>query len=716
MIAVVAMLGGCRRGGEASDGIAVAQALVDHQRDDEALAVLGGMLDGGRPAEARRAMAAIYLRRKQVELAEQRLGEALAIDQRRGDHAAAYADLAPLVTMRRNRDDYPRALQLANQAASEAEASGDRTLHGRALVSIGSVLQGAGDYERALDAYRRAGEQLPPDARKDRARVLIYRAVLLGEQRQHALARPLLEDARRLAIEIADHMLVLSAEINLADIALARRDLEAAARHLDEAQRAWQASGATAPSQGLLFNRAILARRQGDLAAATRAIDALAAADPSPDTSWVISHERGLTAQAAGDLDAAERHYLAAIDVVEAMWRSASTDDLKAPLFEDRWLPYQSLIALRLDRGAVEPAFATLVQAQGRMFLSEAAIASAGASIERRERLRTLLPLVAAAPIARSIAPTETLRGLRDHYVLDYFAAGGQMRLVAIDRGTLRATRVKIELPALDKLIDDFLAHSDDRGAAKALGDALLPPAVIDAAPRRIHVIPDAALQRVPFAALIAGGARLVDRHEIVYSPSATGLASLDATAGASAAGASAGRSPVLLGDPQRNLRHAADEVRAVAAATGAVAKTGSEATVAALQSARDASLLHVIGHSGVDPGGGYLVMADGKVSAAQIVTWQLRPHLAVLPTCASAASNRRDMWGSLAAAFLAAGSVDVVSTLYTVDDSTAAEFVGDFYRHGGANDPVAATAAAQRELAGHTPVLTWSAFIVIGL
>jgi tetratricopeptide (TPR) repeat protein len=696
--------------GDHRDGLHAAQALSKLQREDDALAILARVVPGPHGTEAQRTIAMIEIGRKQYGAAARRLRVALQLDQARGDHAGASADLGALVAVAWNQDDFATALRLSNAAIAEAEAAGDSTLRASALISQGTVLESAGDYERALEAYAKGSALLAAGDRRERARVLICRAGLLGEQRQYALARPLLEEARSLARAVSDFTLLRDAEVNVAAVALAEHDLDTAAGALLRAQVAWLASRARTPSPGILMNQAIHARYRGDLAGAARSLDAIAATDPTPDYAWTIAHERGLIAYAAHELDAAEQHYLAAIRIIENMWRSSSPEDLKAPFFEDRWLPYQSLFALRLERGDAEGAFATLVSAQGRMFLAEASTASAGASIDRRDRLRLLGPLIEASPIARTFSATDTLEALGERYVLNYFAAAGRMRLLIIDRGALRPTNIDIELSALEKLVDDLLANADDRAAAKALGDALLPDSVVRSDPARLDVIPEGALQRISFAALIAGDERVLQRHDVVYSPSATGLASLGSmTAEPSSA-------PVVLGDPQGNLRHGADEIRTVVARTGAALRTGREATTSALRAAQQARLLHVIGHSGLDGDGGYLVLADGHVSAAQIVSWQIRPHVVVLPTCASAATRRRDMWGSLAVAFLAAGSVDVVSTLHSVEDASAAEFTKHFYTHGGAADPVAATAAAQRELAKHSPVSTWSSFIVVGL
>jgi CHAT domain-containing protein len=249
-------------------------------------------------------------------------------------------------------------------------------------------------------------------------------------------------------------------------------------------------------------------------------------------------------------------------------------------------------------------------------------------------------------------------------------------------------------------------------------------------------------LLRVPFAALLADGARVLDRFDVAYAPSVTGLAALASTPGDPAALASTPGDPtatapsappaaaaatapsappaaapaIVLADARRDLRHAAEEMRMVVDHTGARPRSGSEATRAALRDAAGAALLHVAGHSSVGSAGGYLMLADGEVTAADIIAWRVRPRIVVLPTCASAATVRREMWGSLAAAFLAAGTRDVVATLFSVEDALALEFARSFYQHGGATDPVAATARAQRELAARHPVSSWSAFVVAGL
>jgi CHAT domain-containing protein len=204
-------------------------------------------------------------------------------------------------------------------------------------------------------------------------------------------------------------------------------------------------------------------------------------------------------------------------------------------------------------------------------------------------------------------------------------------------------------------------------------------------------------------------GERLLDRFEIAYAPSVTGLAAMTDER-------SDGGPGFVLADTRRDLRHAAAELADVVEQTGAVQRVGGEATRAALRTAAGGALLHVIAHSGLGPKGGYLVLADGEVSAADIVEWRIGPRLVVLPTCASAATIGKEMWGSLAAAFLAAGSRHVVGTVASVEDHIGAEFSRLFYRAGGLRDPVGAVTRAQREMARNHKVGIWSAFVIAGL
>jgi CHAT domain-containing protein len=657
--------------------------------------------------------------KRRYEEARRDLGSALRRHREIGDHGGASADAQLLSRTYWLVSDYPAAFRWAKDAQTEAAATGQEAVAARTLLWIGNLLQSAGDDARALEAYKQAEPHLPADDKESRARMGFYRALHLRRVGRLPMAEQLLQDARKLAREAGAHRLSQAATIDLASFALAERRLDGAASYLREAREAGRAAGDSKPRPMILVNESELARESGDLAAATAALDQ-AAAGADPETALTIEHHRGLIAEAAGRLDEAERAYRNAIAIIERLREEAAPEDAKASFFEHHWSSYEDLFALQLRRGDARQAFATLVQVQGRMFLDTLSSSAdrvgapgplldgAMARIGALEQL--VVPALSRSPLGQPVAPDDVLAALRDRHVLVYFAGGGRLRLLEIVDGEPRITSVDVELRQLDRLVADFTAHLDDENAAAALGKALVPLDVLPASRARIDVVPTGPLLRVPFAALVVAGERILERHEVAYAPSITGLA---AVANRRHGGAGPG---VVLADARRDLGQAEFEMHVVVDNTKAQGHLGPEATIAAFKAAADASLLHVISHSDLGPSGGYLELADGEVTAADILAWRIRPRLVVLPTCGSAATHRQEMWDSLAAAFLAAGSEHVVATLASVLDRDAAEFTRLFYRAGGIRDPVAAAALAQREMALHLGVAAWSAFIVAGL
>ena len=71
-----------------------------------------------------------------------------------------------------------------------------------------------------------------------------------------------------------------------------------------------------------------------------------------------------------------------------------------------------------------------------------------------------------------------------------------------------------------------------------------------------------------------------------------------------------------------------------------------------------------------------------------------------------------------LSRAFLAAGARNVVGSLWAVEDRSTAQFMDRFYAAGGATDPAAALASAQRALSaapGRSHPYYWAGFVAIG-
>jgi CHAT domain-containing protein len=171
----------------------------------------------------------------------------------------------------------------------------------------------------------------------------------------------------------------------------------------------------------------------------------------------------------------------------------------------------------------------------------------------------------------------------------------------------------------------------------------------------------------------------------------------------------------VFLGDSRDDLPDARQEAIALAGRVGGAAFVGPAATVERLEAGRDANLLHLAIHAEVDRTGGRLLLANQKlITAAEIVTREIGPRVAVLAGCSTGVGRDAEGWGALSSAFLAAGSRSVVATLQWVTDSTAREMMRRFYALGGDRQPALALALAQRQLLS-ADLATWAPFVVHG-
>ena len=239
------------------------------------------------------------------------------------------------------------------------------------------------------------------------------------------------------------------------------------------------------------------------------------------------------------------------------------------------------------------------------------------------------------------------------------------------------------------------------------VADTLLPSAVRDAVrrrhPKRLVIVPDAALHQLPFEALLlSAGPRtkyvLDEWPPITYSPSATVLAQLSART-------------VRTTNQERKLLlvgHSPAEASASAALPGVIAECRRIAavwpkSVTSLldRDARESvvvrhlpthPIVHLATHGFVDEQsdnlfGGLLLAADANgddsLSYLDILRTNLTGcELAVLSACQTSVGPERPMEAStsLAQAFLAAGTHQVVASLWHVSDESTAELMADFY------------------------------------
>lgn len=335
--------------------------------------------------------------------------------------------------------------------------------------------------------------------------------------------------------------------------------------------------------------------------------------------------------------------------------------------------------------------------------------------------------------------------------------------LLASTRGGTRVYR----LPDLAVLVPDVrrLEGLDDPEQMPLLlvrlHRQLVAPALRDLPPevRRLVIVPDGPLHRLPFALLRsreAATASLVARYELSVVPSATlwrhwrrsgsppfrspALVLADPALGAPtgeaaeavAALATSARSAAERGEPSLNpLPHARAEGRAVVELLGGGELwIGAEASEAALKReplSPGYALLHLAAHAVADPrdpdrSAVYLAPGDGedgRLTPAEILELNLDGRLVVLAACETASGEllRGEGILSLTRYFLQAGARGVVASLWELPDEPAAELFSRLYRHLATGESLSgALAGAQRELlAEGGPARVWGGVVVFG-
>ncbi len=655
--------------------------------------------------------ARIHWQRGHRELAAEAYRRALALHREAGDHAQAARSLYGLFYLAWESSEYRQALTLAHGVAEEASMAQDRAMEATALQAILTLRYDLGDLDGAqltLDAAQALNRP------EDRARLLSFEGVIRLDQGRPALAGAALEQALELATGDEEKRFFRSIYLNLARAKLELDDPEGAGRHLASAWEYAEPDGQT--QTALLYYQARLERRLGQYAKAAATLGTALSQDPVTGWAWKLEYHRGLAEEARGENQAAEAAFENAAAIVEELRSSLEFDEFKAWLLDQKRQPFEALFRLQADAGRSRAALATVERAKARTFLDAFIHAAAGSSAtapeaaaDRPQALRELLPAMSESAVVALRPLEQVLEAAGDRHFLVYFDAGDRLWLITV-AGRRIVPRPLAGSTEVEELVRSFLAHPDDPAPATALGEILLPPGSLPERGSRLYVVADSELGRLPFAALRRKDRFLVEDHEITYVPSLNALAAIDDRPRQPSG------PPAVLGDPRGDLHSAALEAREVAARLGIAAHTGGAATAGALAEASDAQVLHLAAHTGIGPRGPWLALADGEVSAAAVVDLRLAPRLVVLASCASAARRGRGMWGSLGAAFLAAGSEGVLASLWSIEDEPARRFLLRFYDEGGAVDAAAALARAQQaSIAAGEPPSFWAPFVLFG-
>lgn len=650
----------------------------------------------------------------------------LAVSQRRYDDARKLLELAreihaaegkardlahddqALADIHYRQEQYADALRSLHSCIAEARSAHDGIIEGYCHLSAGVVLGESGYFAGAKQEFALAEPFLTTD--RDLAQLEADRGALdqlyeFGPVHHNYNAQAAVE--YRAALEHAKRagrtQDVLADEQNLVYSLAESGHLDEASQQLEQT-RLLDVDGQAAQELTMLAAR--IAWHRKDLALAFALDNQVYDKLEETDERLNVAILQARIALANNDPAVAEQWANRGIDLVEKR-RAESALEMRPWVLSLRRQPYELLFTALVRGHRFDDAVVAFDHMHARTLLDASAQRASQpltltSAAEQTETFARQAPLWSAAPIMGTLAAKDLLAKLAAADVIALVIAEGSIwRITSHDRSI--AIDEVGALEQLEPQLERFEATPTDTSLGDALGTKLLGE---DAFRRSgtLHVILDGQLASIPVAALRANGMPLIATRPIVRPPRLSDVDCVTPLAGAPHA--------VVIADAEGDLSAARDEATQVATQLGVEPIVGSAATRAALLSARDADLLHVAVHARVDVGGGALVMHDQAVSALDIVGHRT-PRMVVLSACSSAASADNESATSLATAFLAGGSSQVIATLRPVTDAGARELAHELYRSG-VSDPVRSLARVQAKLAT-TANADWPSFVIYG-
>lgn len=625
--------------------------------------------------------------------------------ERDRDRAALAAAFEARAAQRSVEGDYERTLDDLAAAVESWRAVDSRDDEGRCLVRLAGVqteLARFADAESslavALDRFASPGVS--------RARALLALAVCLLDQDRTGEALAALDRARAMIDRATDRAGAAAIALQLA-----RARFEAgqptAADH--DAARALVLLG----GDGDPLSRALAWTTRGDVSAAlgedAKAVAfyerALESGAEHAEARWRAHTGLGRVAERT-DPEAAIAHYRVAVDDLERMRDLLRAPDLRVRALAERRVPYFRAARLHARRGEHADAFAMVSALHARTLWELQAPGARGKDVTPRR-------LALHGRVQPSLAAVQNALGAGELLLCFGVGDDGALCLV-VSRRRVRELELALGAAALGDLTDrllepvrDLASGRVDAGnlrfpvdAAAALFESLIEP--LDLGPaRRLLIVADGPLRRVPFAALVThrelrpvdpsvpyaqyhGCEYLIERREIAMLPIAA-LLETRVVLGPPRSG------PALVVGAPEGLPGAVHEARAVARELGVRPLLGSQATKGACVAAfANAPIAHLALHAVLDgrrPDRSRLQVApgqsgDGWITVGDIERAGLASPVVVLSGCDTAGrpSSSEGLLG-LSRAFLAAGARTVVATAWPVDDAASARLMVDFHR-----------------------------------
>lgn len=345
-----------------------------------------------RPAEVARASierAWLWLRREQLERAEDDLLKALAICQRLDLPLRAALCRRDLGLVARYRGDYGQAVAWLVAAQEQFVALGrlDRAAH--CDFNLGTVAHMTGLLELAGEAYRRAEHIFT--TLDDQFHALVAarnQAMVLCAQDQAA-------EALALTDNLIAHLETLGDQLELAELRAVRAQALRRLGRRDEAAVELQATHqlflqlGNSPAAGeCQLELAWLLLEQDAPADANAYLRAAALTlEQRPAHRWRVHYGLGRAAEALGDGDAALVHYAEAVQTVSRLRQQLVSEHASSQIFSQARHLHQDALRLAAARNASEQLLVLAEAQRGLVFGQQLrALASGAAALGRAER------------------------------------------------------------------------------------------------------------------------------------------------------------------------------------------------------------------------------------------------------------------------------------------------------------------------------------------
>jgi tetratricopeptide (TPR) repeat protein len=694
-------------------GTYLADALRRDGDPDAATQIAHALLSSPVRADALQILGQIALGKARYDEAEHRLGDARQLHRELGNHAELARDTLVLAKVNIEREQYAEALQALAECIAEARAAPDERTEAFCHITAERALIWVGYFELASHEFELAEDQLhdPEDlAELWYARGKLELEMIRGRGRHAHSAQA--EMAFKRSLEYAQRAeftrRVLEIHLHLA-FALAELG------RTDEADHQLRDAAVLDHDDKHMVDRTQLAARvayrRGDAALASSLNDQVFPKLDNDDERIDVCVMQARIALANQDFATAVTWGQRGVELAEKVVSAQTLTELRAWVLASRREPFEVLFTAYARTGRIADAIAVFDRWQGRALLNELARPSPepapglAATATRIQALGRWLPAVSKAPLMSS-DERAIGQALGKIDLLALVVADGDIWRLTARHGELRIDNLGAAEPLLD-LADRFIAAPTAPAAARELGARLLPGAFVRKTDEPLYVVLDPLvpqLAALPVVALRGGELPIIASRPILRAPR---LPTAEPCGPAPAI-----TSAVVIADAADNLPDARRESSIVASRFGTTPRVGDAATSRALFLARPNQLLHVAVHARVDAGGGVLKLHDRAVSAAEISAYKLGPVCVVLSGCETGSSSDPELASSLATAFLAGGSANVVATLRSVIDAQALEVTRRFYEAGGADDPVGALARVQAALATTTNQ-AWPSFTV---